>query len=180
MANIAKSVAITREEVELLYYSLPFKTIKEKQFKVMVVLLFETGIRISELLNLKIGSIKKNFGKYVLEFNQKGDRLHRVELNELCLSFLGCYLELMSSRCDSLAEDHNLFQTSKGRSINRKNFYRSLKAIKQKIGFGFDIHPHTARVSFIRQRHEEGMDVYSIKKMVGHSSVNTTERYLNH
>ncbi len=78
----------------------------------MITLLFETGMRISELLNLKFGSIKCDFGDYILEFEQKGGA----------------------------------------------------------------IHPHTTRVSFIRQSHKEGMDIYSIRKIVGHSSVRTNER----
>ncbi|MFA6177971.1 MAG: tyrosine-type recombinase/integrase [Candidatus Paceibacterota bacterium] len=144
----------------------------------MIILLFETGVRVSELLSLKIGSIKRDFGDYVLEFEQKGGAVHRVLLNELALSYLGKWLEELTALNSEMAEDRILFQTRNGRKMNRKNFYRLLKTQALKAGLSSEIHPHTARVSFIRQRHKEGMDIYSIRKKVGHSSVTTTERYM--
>ena len=63
----------------------------------MGILKFETGMRISELLSLKIGSIKRDFGEYILEFEQKGVTTHKVILNELALSFLGNFLEELSA-----------------------------------------------------------------------------------
>jgi len=180
MANVGTSVAITREEVEQLYNSLPVRNIYELQKKTMIVLLFETGMRISELLSLKVGSIKRDFGEYVLEFEQKGGAIHRISLNETALAYLGKYLEDLTRANLELGESRLLFQTKTGRKINRKNFYRLIKTIAKNANLGCEIHPHTSRVSFIRQKHKEGMDIYSIRKKVGHSSVKTTERYLNH
>lgn len=178
MANVGTSVAITREEVELLYNSMSTGKLYDLQKKTMIILLFETGMRISELLTLKIGSIKRDFGDYILEFEQKGGAIHRVILNELALSYLGKFLEELTTVRTDLSEEKILFQTRSGRNINRKNFARLLKILAQKAGLGSKIHPHTARVSFIRQKHKENMDIYSIRKKVGHSSVKTTERYL--
>lgn len=179
MANIGKSVAITREEIEKLYSSMPTRNIYEIQKKTMVVLLFETGMRISELLSLKIGSIRRDFGEYIFEFEQKGGVIHRVQLNELALSYLGQYLESLSGDGNLLSENRLLFCTKNNREINRKNFYRMLKGVATKAKISTEIHPHTSRVSFIRQKHHDGMDIYSIRKKVGHSSVKTTERYIN-
>ena len=178
MANVGTSVAITREEVEQLYNSMPRVRLYDLQIKTMIVLLFETGMRISELLNLKIGSIKRDFGEYILEFEQKGGAIHKVILNELALSYFGKFLEEISLVGSDLTEDQVLFQTRSGRFINRKNFARLLNTLAKKAGLSSEIHPHTARVSFIRQKHKENMDIYSIRKKVGHSSVRTTERYL--
>ena len=178
VANVGSSVAITREEVEKLYSSLHTKNLQELLKKTMIILLFETGMRISELLNLKIGSIKRDFGDYILEFEQKGGANHKVVLNELALSYLGRFLEELTNAGFDISEDKLLFQTKSGRSINRKNFARMIKNEAEKAEINSAIHPHTARVSFIRQSHKEGMDIYSIRKKVGHSSVRTTERYL--
>jgi site-specific recombinase XerD len=120
-------VAITRDEVEQLYNSMPGTRHYDFQKKTMVVLLFETGIRISELLSLKIGSIKRDFGDYILEFEQKGGGVHKVILNELALSYLGYFLEELGNKGAQLTEDKFLFQTKNGKIINRKNFARSLK-----------------------------------------------------
>ena len=179
LANVGSSVAITRDEVEQLYNSMPANKHSDIQKKTMIILLFETGMRISELLSLKVGSIKRDFGNYVLEFEQKGGAIHRVILNELSLAFLGTFLENISANGEDHSVDQFLFQTRTGRKINRKNFARLLNTLALKAHLSSEIHPHTARVSFIRQKHLEGMDIYTIRKKVGHSSVKTTERYLN-
>ena len=100
-------------------------------------------------------------------------------LNELSLAFLGTFLENISANGEDHSVDQFLFQTRTGRKINRKNFARLLNTLALKAHLSSEIHPHTARVSFIRQKHLEGMDIYTIRKKVGHSSVKTTERYLN-
>ena len=178
MANTGTSVAITRDEIERLYNTISTTRLYDLQIKTMIILLFETGMRISELLSLKIGSIKRDFGDYILEFEQKGGAVHRVILNELALSYLGRFLEELTAVDSDVAEEKILFQTRSGRQINRKNFARLLNTLAKKAGLSSEIHPHTARVSFIRQKHKENMDIYSIRKKVGHSSVRTTERYL--
>ena len=178
MTNVGTSVAITRDEVELLYNSMTTNNLYDLQKKTMIILLFETGMRISELLFLKIGSIKRDFGDYILEFEQKGGAIHRVILNELALSYLGKFLEELTTAGSEFSEEKILFQTKSGRNINRKNFARLLNTLALKAGLSSKIHPHTARVSFIRQKHKENMDIYTIRKKVGHSSVRTTERYL--
>ena len=157
---------------------MPTSKLYDLQKKTMIVLLFETGMRISELLSLKVGSIKRDFGDYILEFEQKGGVIHRVVLNEMALSYLGKFLEVMGNNGSDLTEEKILFQTRSGRNINRKNFARLLSILAKKAGLSSEIHPHTARVSFIRQKNKENMDIYSIRKKVGHSSVRTTERYL--
>ena len=81
------------------------------QKKSMIILLFETGMRISELLTLKIGSIKRDFGDYILEFEQKGGAIHRVVLNELALSYLGNFLEELAISGSEPTEEKILFQT---------------------------------------------------------------------
>jgi integrase/recombinase XerD len=178
MANVGTSVAITRDEIEKIYKSLPDTTLEDLKKKTLVVLIFETGMRVSELLSLKVGSIKKDFGKYILSFEQKGGAIHRVELNELALSHLGLFLEKSQFAGKNLEPDSLIFTTKSGRKINRKNFARFFKCLSNNADLDSDIHPHTARVSFIRQKHKEGMDIYSIRKKVGHSSIKTTERYL--
>jgi integrase/recombinase XerD len=178
MSNTGTSVAITRDEIEQLYNTIPTNRLYDLQIKTMIILLFETGMRISELLSLKIGSIKRDFGDYILEFEQKGGAVHRVILNELALSYLGRFLEELTAVDADVAEEKILFQTRSGRQINRKNFARLLNTLAKMAGLSSEIHPHTARVSFIRQKHKENMDIYSIRKKVGHSSVRTTERYL--
>ena len=178
LANIGTSVAITREEVEIIYRSMPQKNFNQLRQKTMVIILFETGLRISELLSIRISAIKKDFGDYILEVVQKGGKIHRVILNELSLSWVGFYLEEIS-RLGEVDPEDLFFKTSSGRKINRNNFSRALKKIAVAAGINSKIHPHTSRVTFIRQKYKEGMDIYTIRKKVGHSSVTTTERYLN-
>jgi integrase/recombinase XerD len=177
MANIGKSVAITREEIERIYRSLSFNTFYEIQKKTLIVLLFESGIRISEMLNLKISSLKKDYGEYILEFEQKGGRNHRIKLNDLSIAYLGRYLEELALLGEIDPNTH-LFLTRKRRLLDRNNFAKMLKRVAINAGLDTAIHPHSARVSYIKKRNREGADIYTIRKEVGHSSVRTTERYL--
>ncbi len=177
-SNIGRTRALDRSTVETLYRSLPQLTFEQLKKKTMIILLFETGIRESELLGLRLNSIQYDFGSYVLFFEQKGGKFHKVRLKELAVSYLGKYIEEFLKHKTEHKEDSLLFSTKSNLRISRKNFCRMLICIGKKYGIDSNLNPHMARATYIRQSHKEGRDIYSIKKDVGHSSVTTTERYL--
>lgn len=178
VSNLGMTRALDRKSVEKLYTSLPSSNFHHLKIKTMVVLLIETGIRESELLSLKLSSITKDFGSYVLIFDQKGGKKHKVILNELAVAILGQYLEQLLELGPSTGEESLLFSTKSGKKIDRKNFYKLFKKIGSKYNIDNDLNPHMTRATYIRQKYEEGIDIYRVKKDVGHSSIKTTERYL--
>jgi site-specific recombinase XerD len=151
--------------------------IRSLQKKTMIIVMFETGIRVSELLSLKVKYLKKDFGQFIVEFPQKGGVNHKVVLSDLAICYLGRFIEELERLGVKKEEDHYLFLTKHGRRFDRKNFYLILRR-QSLVSGAIGMHPHSARVSYIRQKHHEGMDIYTIRKKVGHSSVSTTERYL--
>lgn len=176
VSNSGKSRAITRDEIEQIYRSLKEETRYQITIKTMIVLLFETGIRVSELINLKTENIIYDYGDYCLEFIQKGGKKHKVKLNEVSKYYIGRLLE--NENLDEFSPA-NIFKTKNGRVFDRKNVYRLIVGLGKKNDLKVKIHPHTARVSFIREALESGLEIYSIKRAVGHSSIKTTERYLS-
>lgn len=175
VSNTGKSRAITRDEIEQIYRSLKEETRYQITVKAMIILLFETGIRVSELINLKSDNIIYDYGEYYLEFAQKGGKKHKVKLNEVSKYYIGRLLE--NENLDESSSDY-IFKTKNGRIFDRKNVYRLIVGLGRKNYLRVKIHPHTARVSYIREALESGQEIYSIKRAVGHSSIKTTERYL--
>lgn len=175
VSNTGKSRAITRDEIEQIYRSLKEETRYQITIKTMIILLFETGIRVSELINLKTDNIIYDYGEYYLEFVQKGGKKHKVKLNDVSKYYIGRLLE--NENLDETSPDY-IFKTKNGRVFDRKNLYRLIVSLGKKNELRVKIHPHTARVSYIREALETGREIYSIKKSVGHSSIKTTERYL--
>lgn len=175
VSSMGRSRAITRNEIELIYSSLKENTAYQITIKTLIIVLFELGIRVSELINLTTENIIYDYGDYCLDFTQKGGKNHKVKLNELTKCYLGKLLQLRSVEEGSV---ELLFRTKTGQRFDRKNIYRLLAGIGKRNDLKVKIHPHTARVSFIREALESGREIYSIKRSVGHSSVKTTERYL--
>lgn len=175
VSNNGKSRAITRNEIEIVYKSLKEDSGYRLTIKALVIILFETGIRVSELIGLTTKNIVYDYGNYYLEFFQKGGKSHKVKLNEISKYYLGKILEL-----EKIEDDKNvlLFKTKTGQKFDRKNIYRLISGIGKTNNLKVRIHPHTARVSYIREALESGKEIYSIRKSVGHASIKTTERYL--
>ena len=175
VSSSGKSRAITREEIEIIYRSLKEESKYQLTIKTLVILLFETGIRVSEAINLTTENIVYDYGNYYLEFVQKGGKVHKVKLNELSKYYIGKLLDCEASKSELI---HLLFKTKNGAKFDRKNIHRLIASLGKKNNLKVKIHPHSARVSFMREALESGMELYSIKKAVGHSSIKTTERYL--
>lgn len=175
VSNNGRSRAITRNEIELIYRSLKEDSVYQLMIKTLIIILFETGMRVSELISLTTENIAYDYGDYYLEFIQKGGKSHRVKLNEISKYYLGKILEL-----EKIEDGENilLFKTKTGHRLDRKNVYRLISGIGKRNNLRVEIHPHTARVSYIREALESGKEIYSIKRDVGHGSIKTTERYL--
>lgn len=176
VSSSGKSRAVTREEIESIYRSLKEENKYQLTIKTLVILLFETGIRVSEVINLSTANIVYDYGNYYLEFTQKGGKIHKVKLNELSKYYIGRLLDCEDSEGEQASL---LFKTKNGAKFDRRNIHRLIASLGKKNNLKVKIHPHSARVSFIREALESGMELYTIKRVVGHSSIKTTERYLN-
>ena len=141
---------------------------------VMVELLYSCGLRVSELVNLKIGDIDIN-SKYVRCFG-KGSKERIIPIGAKAIKALNRYLscrELIFKKYNLTSK--NLLVNDSGRYINRQDVYNFIHACGKKIHK--NISPHTLRHSFATHLLENGADLRVVQELLGHSDVSTTQLY---
>ena len=141
---------------------------------VMVELLYSCGLRVSELVNLKIGDIDIN-SKYVRCFG-KGSKERIIPIGGKAIKALNRYLscrELIFKKYNLTSK--KLLVNDSGRYINRQDVYNFIHACGKKIHK--NISPHTLRHSFATHLLENGADLRVVQELLGHSDVSTTQLY---
>ena len=139
----------------------------------IVELLYSAGIRVSELVNLKLKNL--DLKQQIIKVFGKGSKERIVPINKKCINILKKYLkkrELIALKFDS--EDF-LFLNEKGKKITRQYVYNIIK--KQGTKIHKSISPHTLRHSYATHLLENGADLRVVQELLGHSSIVTTQLY---
>lgn len=172
--KIKKSLpsVLTYEEVEIL---LDVDLIDKFSYrnKAMLETMYATGLRVSELVNLKVNDI--DFNMCLLKTMGKGSKERVIPLGDKALFYLKEYLKYRP-----LLVKHNtdyLFLNNRGNHISRQSFFKLIKQLAIKKNINKDFSPHTLRHSFATHLLDNGADIVSIKEMLGHSSLSTTQIY---
>jgi len=143
--------------------------------KAMLELMYATGLRVSELVNLKINDI--DFEECLVKTMGKGSKERIIPIGDYAILFVLKYLK--DYRPLLLKKDYNdyLFLNNRGKKISRQSFYKIVDELAIKKGITTEISPHTLRHSFATHLLDRGADIVSIKEMLGHSSLSTTQIY---
>ena len=143
--------------------------------KAMLELMYSTGIRISELLDIKIYDI--NLNEATLKVMGKGSKERILPLGDYALHYIKIYLEKF--RNDLIKNEYSdyLFLNSRGDRLSRQAFFKLIKEIAIKKDINKDFSPHTLRHSFATHLLKHGADLRSIQELLGHSSLSTTQIY---
>ena len=170
---------LTMEEVVRLLEQPKGDTPKEIRDKAMLELLYATGIRVSELINLEISDVNLQMN-YIICRDAGKERV--IPFGNEARHALIHYLE--SSRA-AMIEDKSspiLFTNCSGQRMSRQGFWKLIKHYAKKAGIMADITPHTLRHSFAAHLVENGADLRSVQEMLGHSDISTTQIYatMNH
>ena len=147
---------------------------KELRDKAMLELLYATGIRVSELISLKITDI--NLPMTFIDCKDNGKE-RVIPFGHAAKSALEKYI---SDARDSMMEDKNsdiLFVNCSGQPMSRQGFWKLIKFYAKKANIEADITPHTLRHSFAAHLVENGADLKSVQEMLGHSDISTTQIY---
>ena len=145
--------------------------------KAMIELMYGTGLRVSELVNLNLTDVDLDKG-YVRCFG-KGSKERVVPIGDIALKYLRIYiLEYRDSMKKGYLCD-NIFLNNHGKAISRYGFLYLLKINAKKQGIDKDITPHMLRHSFATHLLNNGADLRSIQIMLGHSNLSTTQIYTN-
>ncbi len=142
--------------------------------KAMLELLYATGIRVSELINLTIHSI--DLENCVIRLIGKGNKERIVPIGEYTMVYLKEYL----NRRHKLLKGENveaLFLNNHGKQMTRQGFFKILKKLLKEKQLNEKISPHTLRHSFATHLLNYGADLRSIQIMLGHSDISTTKIY---
>lgn len=140
----------------------------------MLELLYGTGLRISELLNLTINDI--DIINCTVRCIGKGDKERVVPINDYIIESLNNYLEVRPVLLKK-KNTKELFLNSRGNKISRVGFFKILKKLLLEKGLNPNISPHTLRHSFATHLLEYGADLRVIQEMLGHSDISTTRIY---
>ena len=167
---------LTTDEVNRLLDQPKGTTPKDIRDRAMLELLYATGIRVSELIGLKVSDVNLQIG-YIICRDARKERV--VPFGAPAKRALGEYIR--SARELMLADQTSdvLFTNCSGQPMSRQGFWKLVKYYARKAGITADITPHTLRHSFAAHLVENGADLRSVQEMLGHSDISTTQIYAN-
>ncbi len=160
---------LTLEEVERLLAAPDVSALRGLRDRTMLEVLYATGLRVSELVNLKRGDVNLRMG--FVRCVGKGNKERIVPLGKIAIGWITHYLDC---REDDLT---CLFPGLKRTPLTRAAFWCLIKRLAVRAGILKDISPHTLRHSFATHLLERGADLRAIQEMLGHASITTTQIY---
>lgn len=162
------------EEVDRLIAAVDLDSAFGKRDHAMLETLYGLGLRVSELISLRISSIWTEQG--FVSVIGKGDKQRLVPLGGMARDAIRDYLEVRGPAADRESSDI-LFLNRFGRALTRIAVFKMIKAYAVKAGISKEISPHTLRHSFATHLIENGADLRAVQEMLGHESILTTEIY---
>ncbi|WP_285008325.1 site-specific tyrosine recombinase XerD [Pedobacter faecalis] len=146
--------------------------------KAMLEILYGCGLRVSELVNLKLSQIFIEEG--FIKVLGKGNKERLVPIGSTALKMLMIYLEEVRVQVKIIPGYADYaFLSRRGSGLTRVFVFKVIKSLAEKIGLNKAISPHTFRHSFATHLIEGGADLRAIQEMLGHSSITTTEIYMH-
>lgn len=146
--------------------------------KAMLETLYGCGLRVSELVNLKISDLF--FDEGFIKITGKGNKQRFVPVGNLTQKYIEIYKDFKRVHLPiQKGNEDTLFLNRRGRQLTRAMIFTIIKDLAQKINLQKNISPHTFRHSFATHLLENGADLRSIQLMLGHESITTTEIYVH-
>ena len=167
---------LTQEQVTRLLEQPSRNTAKGIRDKAMLELLYATGIRVSELIGLKLSDVNL---KLSFLFCTEQNRQRTVSFGNKAKAALEAYLQHGRQALVAEETQQALFVNCAGKPMSRQGFWKLIKFYAKKAGITADITPHTLRHSFAAHLVENGADLKSVQEMLGHSDISTTQIYAN-
>lgn len=165
---------LSLDKVELLLEQPNGDEDKEIRDKAMLELLYATGIRVTELISLKVEDINLSLEYIHCGSDAKG---RIIPIGAQAKFSLRRYMEKVREHMVSKPEEDVLFVNCNGKPMTRQGFWKIIKSYAKKAGIQEDITPHMLRHSFAAHLIENGADLRSVQEMLGHSDISTTQIY---
>ena len=165
---------LTSKEVELLLDQPECIDPKGYRDKAMLELLYATGIRVTELIDLNISDVNLSAGVIRCQSRNK-ERF--IPMYSAAVKALSDYITLVRPQMILLPDEQSLFVNVSGERMSRQGFWKIVKHYQKKAGIEKDITPHTLRHSFAAHLLENGADIHAIQEMLGHADISSTHMY---
>jgi integrase/recombinase XerD len=164
------------QEIEQLLNAIDVSKPEGARNKAMIETLYSSGLRVTELIELKLSNFYPDLG--FLKVVGKGNKERLVPIGREALKFIAIYLEHFRKHLKiKKGNEDFLFLNRRGAKLTRVMVFLIIKELAQKIGLNKQISPHTFRHSFATHLIEGGADLRAVQEMLGHESITTTEIY---
>ena len=164
------------QEIEELFAAIDVSKPEGARNKAMLETLYSSGLRVSELVDLKLSNFYPDLG--FLKVVGKGNKERLVPVGRDALKYIQIYLEHFRKDLKiKPGQEDFLFLNRRGAKLTRVMVFLIIKELAEKIGLNKQISPHTFRHSFATHLIEGGADLRAVQEMLGHESITTTEIY---
>lgn len=165
---------LSASQVETLLNQPNVKECKGSRDSAMLEVLYATGIRVSELINLNVDDVNLDV-RFIRCFNGKRERI--IPFGKKAAAALLKYLDFSRPLLLRGGDEEALFVNCNGVRISRQGFWKVIKQYQKSAGIAEDITPHSLRHSFAAHLLENGADLKSIQEMMGHADISSTQVY---
>lgn len=166
---------LTIQEIDNMFSKAGISDKYECRDRAIMETMYASGLRVSELINLKINDIYRSDG--ILRIFGKGAKERIVPIGSSALKFINIYLEKSRPYFNKPYSDDFVFLNFRGRCLSRMAVWNIITKYSKLASIKKDIHPHILRHSFATHLLEGGADIRIIQEMLGHSDISTTQIY---
>jgi integrase/recombinase XerD len=167
---------LTFEEIKVLLEAIDHSTAAGARGRAMVEVLYSSGLRVSELIDLRINNLYFDIG--FIRVVGKGSKERLVPIGRDAMKYTKIYMEDIRVHLDiKQGSESYVFLNNRGSSISRVSVFTMIKSLASQAGINKNVSPHTFRHSFATHLIEGGADLRAVQEMLGHESITTTEIY---
>lgn len=166
---------LSQEDMSKILLAPDDKTPQAMRDRAMFELLYATGMRVSEIIRLKLNQIELESGFCIV--HGKGDKSRLVPIGDAAKDMLADYLGAARQSLLRARKSDYVFLTSRGGPMTRQAFWARVKRWAKEAGVGQSVSPHVFRHSFATHLLNHGADLRAVQAMLGHSDISTTEVY---
>jgi len=163
------------EEVDKLLKQPDLSTNKGIRDKAMLEVMYATGVRVSELTQLRLQDIRSDLG--YITCSGKGGKIRVVPLGKSALRALEDYLKISRPALEKRKRAEDLFLNTRGIAMTRQGFWKIIRDYGRKAQISIQLRPHLLRHSFATHLLQRGADLRAVQSMLGHADISTTEIY---
>lgn len=168
---------LSQQEISLVIDSIDLSHPQGHRNRAMLEVLYACGLRVSELVNLRLSQVFADLG--LVRVIGKSDKERIIPIGATALKYIEYYVTHYRSQLPKIAQGHEdfIFLNRRGKQLSRVMIFMIIKEVVAKAGIDKNVSPHTFRHSFATHLVEGGADLKAVQDMLGHESITTTEIY---